>query len=96
MEPIEAAIEDLSSQEPPNIAATARKWKVDRTTLSRRWRGVTGSKAEANENLQLLNHQQEETLVNEINWLSERGTPPTPDMVRRFATLISSSEPSKN
>lgn len=96
MEPIEAAIQDLSSQEAPNIKATAKKWNVDRTTLSRRWRGVTGSRAEANENLQLLNNQQEEALLKEINRLSERGTPPTPDMVRRFAAFMAGSEPSQN
>ena len=46
MTPIEAAIEDIKSLEPGekvNIAMFARKHGVDRTTLSKRYRGVWGS-----------------------------------------------------
>ena len=39
---IAEAIADLKSQDRPNIAATARKYQLDRTTLSRRFRGETG------------------------------------------------------
>jgi hypothetical protein len=41
---IELAIADLETQECLNYAATARKYKIERITLSRRHRGVTGSK----------------------------------------------------
>jgi hypothetical protein len=41
---IELAIADLETQEYLNYAATARKYKIERTTLSRRHRDVTGSK----------------------------------------------------
>ena len=41
---IELAIADLETQEYLNYAATARKYKVERTTLSRRHKDVTGSK----------------------------------------------------
>jgi hypothetical protein len=41
---IEEALDDLRSQEKPNVLQTAKKHKVDRTTLSRRWNNVTGSK----------------------------------------------------
>jgi hypothetical protein len=41
---IELAIADLETQEYLNYAATAKKYKVERTTLSRRYRGVIGSK----------------------------------------------------
>jgi hypothetical protein len=41
---IEFAIADLESQECLNYAATVRKWNIERTTLSRRYRGVIGSK----------------------------------------------------
>ena len=41
MGPIEAVINDLKSQEHPNIAATATKFNVNRSTLSWRYKGVT-------------------------------------------------------
>jgi hypothetical protein len=41
---IELAIADLETQKCLNYAATARKYKVERTTLSRRYRDVTDSK----------------------------------------------------
>ena len=44
---IESAITDLESQGYLNIAATAKKWKVVRETLSKRFRGETTSRREA-------------------------------------------------
>jgi hypothetical protein len=44
MDPIELAIDDLKSQKSPLINATARKYGVDPSTLSRRWRGKTVSR----------------------------------------------------
>jgi hypothetical protein len=41
---IELAIADLESEESLNYAGIAKKWNVDRSTLSRRHRSVTGSK----------------------------------------------------
>ena len=42
MDSIEAALADLKLQETLNYTVTAKKYRVDRTTLSRRRRGVTG------------------------------------------------------
>ena len=67
MSAIELAINDLNSQEKPNIQETANRYGVKRSTLSRRWRGKTGSKADGIENKSLLNKQQEQALINEIN-----------------------------
>ena len=44
---IEAAIIDLESQKRVNYHTTAKKWKLDRTTLARRHRGETGSSQDA-------------------------------------------------
>jgi hypothetical protein len=44
---IESAITDLESQGHPNITATAKKWKVTRETLLKRFRGETVSRQEA-------------------------------------------------
>jgi hypothetical protein len=41
---IELAIADLEIQEYLNYAATARKYKIERITLSRHHRDITGSK----------------------------------------------------
>ena len=85
MQAIEQAINDLNLQEVPNITETSKKYGVNRSTLSRRWRGKTVSTEVSHENKSLLNNQQKKTLINEINRLSAAGTPPTPAMVRVFA-----------
>jgi Zn-dependent peptidase ImmA (M78 family) len=41
---IELAVADLKSQESLNYAQTAKKWDVNRSTLSRRHRDITGLK----------------------------------------------------
>jgi hypothetical protein len=40
---IAEAIDDLKSQDRPNIAATGRKYRVVRKMLSKRFRGETGT-----------------------------------------------------
>jgi hypothetical protein len=45
---IAEAIADLRTQDCPNIAATAKKYKLDRSTLSRRFRGEIGTIKDAN------------------------------------------------
>jgi hypothetical protein len=86
---IEAALDDLKSQKHPNYTATAKKYDVDRTTLSRRHRGVTSARGSREANSQLLSKQQSRNLVAYINKLTERGIPPSIHMVRRFAYDIS-------
>jgi transposase-like protein len=44
---IQAAITDLESQDCKNYAAIARKWEIDRSTLSRRHRGGIGPNRDA-------------------------------------------------
>ena len=78
-ERIVEAIADLETQDLPNIAATARKYKVDRSTLSRRFRDKTGSNQDATSYVRRqLTDIQEKTLIKYINKLSDRGLPPTP------------------
>ena len=95
MTPIEKALAALESQKCPNYGKTARLFGVDRSTLSRRHRGVAGSKEDKISNEKLLSSQQEITLIGYINRLTDRGTPPTPAMVRNFATEIVGIAPSK-
>jgi hypothetical protein len=44
---IQAAITNLESQDRVNYTAITKKWKIDRSTLSRRHRGVTGPNQDA-------------------------------------------------
>ena len=56
---IEQAIEFLEAQERPNYAAAAKLFKVQETTLRRRFLGLTTSMKEAaQEHRQLLNTAQ--------------------------------------
>jgi hypothetical protein len=93
---IDLALAALQSSEVINYAATAKEYGVDRSTLSRRHRGVTGSKAQATDTKSLLTHKQQLALVAYIDKLTLRGLPPTNAMVRLFAKEISKKEPGKN
>ena len=94
---IEAAIADLESQERVNYAVTARKWNLDRSTLSRRHRGETGSNQDANSYARRqLTDVQEKTLIQYINKLSNRGLPPTPQIVKNLAEEIAGVALGKN
>jgi hypothetical protein len=83
---LQLAIADLKSQESLNYASTARKWNVDRSTLSRRHRGVTGSKDDQySYAVQALTNVQEDVLVRYINDLSARGLLLIPQIVKNLA-----------
>jgi hypothetical protein len=90
---VEEALDDLRSQKKPNILQTAKKHNVDRTTLSRRWNGVTGSKRAGYDAQRLLTTAQSNSLINYINDLTERALPPTNAMVRNFAAQIAQRQP---
>ena len=97
MKPIDKALDDLASQDKPNYAATAEKYGVHRSTLSRRHRKITTSREIATANFKsLLTPQQEKELVEYINKLSVFGLPPVVSMVRNFAYDIGKKTPGKN
>jgi hypothetical protein len=94
---IELAVADLESQESLNYAQTAKKWNVHRSTLSRRHRGVTGSKDDQySYAVQALTNVQEDVLVRYINDLSARGLPPTPQIVKNLAEELANKKLSHN
>jgi transposase len=91
MDPIEAAIDSIESREPGasfSYRAVAKRFGVDRTTLSRRHQGRQLSDAAAHQQQQLLNPQQEHELVLYIERCTRRGLPPTREMVQNFAETI--------
>jgi hypothetical protein len=99
MASIELALAALRSVEPgekPNISLVARTFGVSQSNLSKRYRGVTGSKEEQYNNQRLLNNAQSRALIKWINQLTEQGLPPTNSMLENFAREISGKQPGKN
>ena len=94
---IELAVADLESQESLNYAQTAKKWNVDRSTLSRRHRGITGSKQDQySYTAKTFTDVQENVLIRYINDLSARGLPPTSQIIRNLAKELAGKDISSN
>ena len=90
MDPIDAAIESielLGPGEKINYTKIALEFGVNRSTLSRRHRSITGSKSDGIQQ-QKLDQQHENELIRYINRLTERKLPPTRSIIRRFAIQI--------
>jgi hypothetical protein len=99
MSPIDDALASLESLKPGesiNYTQVANKYGCDRSTLSRRHRGVQGTVAKKIENTQLLNRTQEKELVKYIDGLCERGLPPSRQMIRNFASEIGGRQAGKS
>ena len=65
------AIDDLNSQEVPNVNATAKKYNIVQSTLQRHFKSQTVSYTEAQFKLtMLLTTAQKSTLIEHINELS--------------------------
>jgi hypothetical protein len=93
MDSIEAALAALNLQSKPNYTQTAKEYGVDQSTLSRRHRNITGSKADGYNNQSFLTQQQSNMLINYINKLTKQGLPPTVAMVETFAQEIAGKRP---
>jgi hypothetical protein len=92
MTPIDDAIADLElTEEGADFALTqiTDYHGVNRSTLSKRWRGLTGSQSDGYAQQQLLNPKQENELVRYIENLTAKLLPPTRQMIRNFSSEIS-------
>ena len=88
-EAIEQAINDLNSQEAPNIRETAKKYNIVHSTLLRRFKGQTVSYGEArSRSIMLLTTAQESVLIEHINELSARGLHLTPQLLENLVVEI--------
>ena len=96
MRPIDEALDAADAQKNPVYAYIAEKHSIDRSTLSRRHRGITTDRATTYETQSHLTKQQSETLINYINKLTNRGILSTPAMVRNFIVEILQFVPGKN
>ncbi|KAF7572874.1 hypothetical protein PtrM4_077790 [Pyrenophora tritici-repentis] len=88
---INAAIEAIESRDPGDkftYSEVARRFGVDRSTLSRRHQQIRGSNEAKSRNQQLLHPHQELQLLEHIDELTEAGLPPTRTMIQNFASAI--------
>ena len=91
MDPIQAAIEEIESRGPEegfSYKKIAAKYNIQRSTLSRRHQGLTSSNQTKKLNQTKLSPQQEDELVQYIKTLTERGLPPTREMIRNSASQV--------
>ena len=94
---IKLAVADLESQESLNYAQTAKKWNIDRSTLSRRHRGITGSKQDQySYTAKALTDEQENVLVGYINNLSARGLLPISQIIKNLAEELAGKNIGQN
>ncbi len=96
MTSIEAALADLALQESFNYTATAKKFNVNRSTLSRRHRGKTIFVKKSKQTTSILSNQQEKELIRYINKLIKRDISSLNAMIRVFAYNISGKQSGKN
>jgi hypothetical protein len=94
---IEKALDLLNRELLPNFKSMAVRAGLTYSTLSRRFRGITTSRAEANsEYRQCLTIAQEEALIKQINKLLIRNMPPTSQIVKNLAEEICGRKIYKN
>ena len=94
---MEAALAEMNAALVPNASAIAKKYGLERTTLKKRFLGQTTSRATYfSERRQCLTTVQECQLVDQINRLTDRGMPPTSQMVKNFAEEIIGRPVGKN
>ncbi|KZZ95587.1 DDE superfamily endonuclease, CENP-B-like protein [Ascosphaera apis ARSEF 7405] len=82
------AIASLENGESPSIAKAALAFNVNRTTLSRRYKGQTLCHEESHQHLQRLSPPQEKYLTDWIIDLDRRGLPPSYLRVKEMAKRI--------
>ena len=94
---LEAALENLTLQDVPNFKRTARIYGTVESTLRRRYKRQTVSKQKTNSMYkQRLTDAQENSLIRQINVLTDREIPPTPSMIKNFAEEMLKDSMKKN
>ena len=99
MSPIDDAlafINDLGPEDHVNITQISKQFKCDRSHLSKRYRGLIGSRYTQYQKQRNLNDQQEKSLVKYIDGLCARGLPPSKHMIQNFAQEICHKEIGKS
>ena len=94
---IELAIAHLNRQKKLNYAAAAKACGLEPTTLRRRHKGITVSRAQVNSDIrQHLNNVQEDELLRYIDRLTEKHIPLTTQIIKNLAEEMLQQEIGKN
>jgi len=94
---IDKAVASIERGEFVHYANAAAEYGCTRSALSRRIRGLTKSKTDADSFWrQCLTNEQEEVLIYRINALTDRGMPPTSHIVKNLAEEIRGKQVGKN
>jgi Tc5 transposase DNA-binding domain len=94
---VDAAVGAIQRGEFADYSNAAKHFKCSRTAVSRRVRGLTKTKREANSFWhQCLTIEQGEVLIDRINYLTDRSIPPTSHIVRNLAEEIRGGPVGKN
>jgi hypothetical protein len=91
MNPINAALAAIKSLKPGedfSYTKIAERFSVIRSTLTRRHQGATRAREEAYAKSRILGQHQEQELIQYIGRLTERGLPPTRQMINNFVSCI--------
>ena len=94
---VDAAVATIQRGEFVDYGKAAKHFKCSRTAISRHVRGLTKTKREANSFWhQCLTIEQEEVLIDRINYLTDRSMPPTSHIVRNLIEEIRGGPVRKN
>jgi hypothetical protein len=94
---VEKAVSAIKRGEFRDYSKAAARYGCDRTAVSKRIRGLTKTRQEANSFFrQCLTNTQEEVLIDRINYLTDRGLPPTSSIVKNLAEEIRGEPVGKN
>jgi hypothetical protein len=91
MSPIEAALAEIESLDLGEYflySKIAQRFRINRSTLSRRHRAITQAHTTKAMNQQKLSPQQERELARYIETLTERRISPTQERIRNFASTV--------
>ena len=95
IDPIQEAIEHIESREAEDsflYRQVSKIFGVDRTTLSRRHKGLQVSYKAKCANQQQLNPQQEDEVVGYIERATRDGLPPTQGILKNFGSAVAQQE----
>jgi hypothetical protein len=90
---IELTITDLETQKYLNYIITARKYKIERITLSRRYKDIIGSKEDQYSYIiKIFTNIQEDVLIRYINDLNIRGFPSIFQIIKNLSEELANKK----
>jgi hypothetical protein len=94
---VEKAVSAIKRGEFTDYSKAAERYGCDRTSVSKRIRGLTKTRKETTSFFhKALTDTQEELLISRINYLTNRGMPPTSAIVKNLAKEIRGYDVGKN